>query len=103
MAVAAVRWGSASASMRALALRYCFFCSSDPVSASIHLAVMSVLLACGVQFSDALCEEGPGPPELGELLLALRVQGEHLARRPLLTGHLLDIDQALLLDAHEQR
>src|SRR5690606_20661760 len=96
--------------MRALSCRYCFFCSSDPVSASIHFLVMSVLsfgggFGCcgGVELCDAIREEARGRPELGVLLLAPGVEGEHLARGALLARHLLHVDEPLLLDAHEQR
>ena len=41
-------------------------------------------------------------PTLGELLAALVVEREDLAGRPLLGGHLLDVDQLPLLDAHQQ-
>src|SRR5690606_20560884 len=93
----------------ALAFLYCFLCSSDPVSASIHFAAMSILSfgggsggRGGAELIDPLGDEGPGVPELGELLLAPSVQGVHLARGSLLTGDLLDVDETLLLDAYEE-
>ena len=42
-AFAVAPYGSGSASSRALYCLYCFFCSSEPVRVSIHLAAMSVL------------------------------------------------------------
>src|ERR671912_1942232 len=51
---------------------------------------------------DPFLEEAPRPPELVEVLLALRVQRIHLARRTLHGRDLLDIDEAALLDAHQQ-
>src|SRR5215217_1988384 len=106
-ASAVARYGSGRASSRAFACLYCFFCSSDPVSASIHFAVMSVLLVglvrvVRVQLFDALGEGVPGRPELRQLVRALRIEGVHLAGRALLARHLLDIDESALLDAHQQ-
>ena len=48
IALAAVAYGSGSASMRALSFLYCFFSSSDPVRSSIHFAAISVLSFVGV-------------------------------------------------------
>ncbi|MNH32204.1 hypothetical protein D3C79_926290 [compost metagenome] len=47
-------------------------------------------------------QEAPGGPELLELLPALGVQGVHLAGRTLLARDLLDVDEVLLLDAHQE-
>src|SRR5215207_4423244 len=60
---------------------------------------MSDLMA---ELFDPFLEEAPRPPELVEVLLALRVQRIHLARRPLHRRDLLDVDEAALLDAHQQ-
>ena len=51
--------------MRALSLLYCFFCSSDPVRASIHLATMSALSFA--ELFDTFLEEAPRPPEVVEV------------------------------------
>src|SRR6185437_6363413 len=48
-------------------------------------------------------EEAPGPPELFEIGLSLSVEGVDLARRPLLGGDLLHVDEAALLDPDQQR
>src|SRR5918993_5529668 len=90
--------------MRALSCLYCFFCSRDPVRASIHFATMSVPFSFVLVSEpfDTFCEEAPGPPELAELVAPLRVEGVHLPRRSLLGGHLLHVHEAALLDPHEQ-
>jgi len=41
-------------------------------------------------------------PEVVEVGAARRVERVHLARRALLGWHLLDVDEAALLDAHEE-
>src|SRR6266487_3473461 len=99
-AFAAVPYGSGRASMRALSCLYCFFCSSDPVTSSIHFAAIS--LASFAELFEPFCEEAPGPPELFEIFLSLSVEGIHLAWRPLLGRDLLHVDEALLLDPDEQ-
>src|SRR3954452_4756189 len=86
--------------MRALYCRYAFLSSSDPVRNSIHFAAMSVLSF--VELFDTFCEEAPRAPELFKLFTAQRVDGIHLARWALLGRDLLHIDEAALLDAHEQ-
>ena len=57
--------------MRALYCLYCFFCSSDPVRVSIHLAAMiSSPSSAGVdvvELFDPFGEEAPRPPELFEV------------------------------------
>jgi hypothetical protein len=50
---------------------------------------------------QASCEEAPGPPELVEVVTSVAVEGVDLARRALLRGDLLDVDESALLDAHE--
>src|SRR6476661_8930350 len=100
-AFAAVPYGSGRASMRALSCLYCFFCSSDPVTSSIHFGVIS--LASFAELFEPFCEEAPGPPELFEIFLSLSVEGVDLARRPLLRGDLLHVDEAALLDPDQQR
>src|SRR4051794_24321886 len=110
MACAALAYGSGRASMRALSCLYCFFCSSDPVRASIHLAAMTtalllllVLMLDGVvKLFDPFGEEAPAPPELLEVLAAVGVERVDLARRALLGGDLLDVGEASLLDPDEQ-
>src|SRR5476649_1351259 len=47
-------------------------------------------------------EEAPRPPELLEIFLSLRIERVHLARRPLLGGDLLHVDEAFLLEPDEQ-
>src|SRR6478609_6069929 len=109
IAFAAVPYGSGRASMRAFSCLYCFFCSSDPVRVSIHLATTSVLLFCGgfcdvvVQPSDPFREEAPRSPELCELLAPLLVERVDLSGRPLLGRDLLDVDEAPLFDPDEER
>src|SRR5215207_5790260 len=90
--------------MRALSCLYCFFCSRDPVRASIHFATMSVPFSfvLVVELFDTFCEEAPGPPELAELFAAARIQRIDLPRRALLGRHLLDVHEAALLDSNEQ-
>src|ERR1700733_815675 len=56
-----------------------------------------------MELFEPVCEEAPGPPELFEIFLSLSVEGVHLARRPLLGGDLLHVDEAALLDPDEQR
>src|SRR6478736_2179870 len=101
IAFAAVPYGSGRASMRASSCLYCFFCSSDPVRVSIHLAAMSVLSF--VELFDSLRQEVPGCPELRELLPALGIDRIDLAWRALLGRDLLHVHEAPLLDAHQQR
>src|SRR6478735_3164755 len=100
-AFAAVPYGSGRASIRALYCLYCFFCSSDPVTNLIHFADSS--LASFAELFEPFCEEAPGPPELFEIFLSLSVEGVDLARRPLLRGDLLHVDEAALLDPDQQR
>src|SRR4051794_501680 len=99
-AVAALRCGSGSASLRALSRLYCFFCSSDPVRASIHLATISA--ASFTELFDTFLEEAPRPPEVVELGPTPVVERIDLARRALLGRHLLDVDQATLLHPDQQ-
>src|SRR6478736_4658495 len=111
--------------MRAMSCRYCFFCSSEPVRASIHFATMSVVPfgavggavggagvgaggtgAVGVRGAEVLDppgEEGPGGPELVELVPAGGVERVDLARRALLGRDLLDVDETALLDPDQER
>src|SRR6476620_11013619 len=100
-AFAAVPYGSGRASIRALYCLYCFFCSSDPVTNSIHFAAIS--LASFAELFEPFCEEAPGPPELFEIFLSLSVEGIDLARRPLLGRDLLHVDETALLDPDQQR
>src|SRR5215471_16213058 len=95
-AFATARYGSGRASMRALSRLYCLFCSSEPVTSSIHFGAISP--ASFVQLLQSFREEAPGPPELFQVLPSSSVEGIHLARRPLLRRDLLHIDQAALLD-----
>src|SRR5512139_103617 len=99
-ALTVLRYGSGRASTRALSFLYCFFCSSEPVTASIHLATTSV--TSFTELFDTFPEEAPRPPELVELGPAPVVERVDLARRALLGGDLLDVDQAALLDPDEQ-
>src|SRR5215468_3663439 len=71
-AFATVPYGSGRASMRALSFLYCFFCSSEPVTSSIHFAAIS--LASFAELFEPFCEEAPGPPELFEIFLSLSVE-----------------------------
>src|SRR6478735_7717432 len=64
---------------------------------------MPSLLLLFTEPVKAFCEEAPGPPELVELVVSLRVEGVDLAGWALLGRHLLHVDEAALLDAHEQR
>src|SRR5262245_2093114 len=100
-AFATVPYGSGRASMRSLYCLYCFFFSSEPVTTSIHFAAIS--LASFMELFEPFSEEAPGPPELFEVFPSLSVEGIHLARRPLLRGDLLHIDEAPLLDPDQQR
>src|SRR5512135_1065504 len=100
-AFATVPYGSGRASMRALYRLYCFFCSSDPVTRSIHFAAIS--LASFAEQFQPFFEEAPRPPELFEIFLSLSVEGVDLARRPLLGGDLLHVDEPALLDPDQQR
>src|SRR6476620_8918144 len=100
-ALATLPYGSGRASMRALYCLYCFFCSSDPVTSSIHFAAIS--LASFVELFQSFCEEAPRPPELFEICLSPSVEGIDLARRPLLRRDLLHVDEAALLAPDEQR
>jgi hypothetical protein len=52
---------------------------------------------------DTFSEGAPRPPELFEIFLPSRVEGVHLARRPLLGRDLLYVDEAALLDPDQQR
>src|SRR6476469_3124088 len=99
-AFATLPYGSGRASMRALYCLYCFFCSSDPVTRSIHFAAIS--LASFAEPFQPFCEEAPGPPELFEICPSLSVEGIDLARRPLLGRDLLHVDEAALLDPDQQ-
>src|SRR3954462_14074835 len=105
MAFAAETYGSGSPSMRALSCRYCFFCSSDPVTVSIHLAATSVLSSCvlGMELGDAFGQEAPRRPEPVQLFPALGVDRVHLSRRALLRGNSLDVHEPALLDPEQDR
>src|SRR5262245_33033080 len=100
-AFAALPYGSGRASMRALYCLYCFFCSSDPVTSSIHFAAMSV--DSFVELFQSFREEAPRPPELFEIGLSVGVERVHLAGRPLLGRDSLDVDEAALLAPDQQR
>src|SRR5919106_1395099 len=56
-----------------------------------------------MELFETFSEEAPGPPELFEVVPSLRVEGIHLARRPLLRRDLLHVDQAAMLDPDQQR
>src|SRR5664279_5448599 len=94
-------YGSGRESKRALYCRYCLFCSSEPVTSSIHLAAMS--LASFVELFEPFREEAPGPPELIEVLLTRCVERVDLAWRALLGRDLLHVHETLLLKPHEDR
>src|SRR5215471_3765038 len=72
-AFATARYGSGRASMRALSRLYCFFCSSDPVTSSIHLGAISP--ASLMELLQSFREEAPDPPEPFEAFPSLRVEG----------------------------
>src|SRR4030095_10924150 len=90
--------------MRALYCLYCFFCSSDPVRVSIHLAAPSVLFFAGGagELFNPFREEAPRPPEHVELFSTMRVERVHLAWWALLGRPLLHVHEAPLLDPDEQ-
>src|SRR3954453_22907714 len=100
-ALATLAYGSGRAAIRALYCLYCLFCSSDPVTSSIHFAAMST--ASFAELFESVGEKGPRPPEVVEVFAPLGVEGVHLARRPLLGGNLLHVDEPALLDPDEQR
>src|SRR6476619_1871839 len=101
-AFATVPYGSGRASRRALYCLYCFFCSSEPVRVSIQFAISVVPFGVFLlNVCHAVRERVPTPPELPELISSALVERVHLARRTLLGRHLLDVDEPLLLDAHE--
>src|SRR5262245_16193802 len=56
-----------------------------------------------MELFEPLGEEAPGPPELFEVAPPLSVERVHLARRPLLGGDFLHVDEASLLDPDEER
>src|SRR5437588_6427552 len=100
-AFATVRYGPGRAAMRTLSRLYCFFCSSDPVTSSIHFGAISP--ASFVKLFQSFREEAPGPPELFEVFPSLCVEGVHLARGPFLRRDLLHVDQSALLVPDQQR
>src|SRR6478752_1407054 len=71
-AVAVAAYGSGSASMRALAALYCFFCF-------IHVAMSAVFLS---ELLQSFRQEAPRRPELVEVRPALGVLGEPLVAEP---------------------
>ena len=81
---------------------YCFFCSSDPVTSSIHFAAMVTSppsWSCSSRSArklQVLQNSSRYSPSLG-------VERVDLARRALLGRDLLHVDEAALLDPDEQR
>src|SRR5262245_46728189 len=100
-AFATLPYGSGRASTRALYCLHCFFCSSEPVTSSIHFAAISV--ASFMELFEPFSEEAPRPPELFEMCLSLGVEGVDLARRSLHGRDLLHVDEPALLAPDEQR
>src|SRR5215467_5600297 len=100
-AFATARYGSGRASMRALSRLYCLFCSSDPVTISIHFGAIS--LASFVELFQTFRQEAPRLPELIEVFPPVSVERVHAAGRPFLRRDLLHVDQASLLDPDQHR
>src|SRR5208283_5456457 len=75
--------------------------TSDSAS-SARSTLRPCLRASFAELSEPVCEEAPGPPEFFEISPSVSVEGVHLARRPLLGGDLLHVDEAALLDPDEQ-
>src|SRR6478735_2274163 len=91
-ALAVAPYGSGSASMRALAALYCFFCF-------IHVAMSAVFLS---ELLQSFRQEAPRRPELVEVRPALGVEREDLARWALGGRDLLHVHVAALLDPDQQ-
>ena len=88
--------------MRALYSRHRRLSPIDLCDESDHFE-SDMSSASFAELFEPFCEEAPGPPELFEIVLSLSVEGVDLARRPLLGGDLLHVDEAALLDPDEQR
>ena len=68
-AVATEPYGSGKSLMRALICLYYLFCSSVPVTCSIHFAAMSI--ASVAELFEPFRQEAPGPPEFFQIVASM--------------------------------